>query len=610
MKTLRKLTFSIEILGIVVIALCASILLQYIKKLVIDDEIKNQKSNLAEINYYLDTSLNANMTEFLRMCKIMEEGELHIDMDGFSDLYYVDDDLKLLNILKKEEDSLIFEGYDISTSRLGDFVRSMNTDTPKMSPMMKSSELDSLSVYISLKEDGRYLVGRIGLEKIEEYLKVSAQGQDAIIVVISDDGYVIGSTEEELPLYVVPEFKTEGNYIYEDYFLFKQKNESLGNNLVIMIHEKNVLELLDNVNDLLPVFLAAVIIVMILKIVLQDRLIIKPLKRLSHDIEEWDFESKLEFDYPNVLDTYEIKVISNQFAKKSVEIKEYVKELNDMNKHLEITVEDKTRELTDAVGRLVESEKLASLSNLVAGVAHEVNTPIGVCVTSNSFMMGELEKIRFKFENNRLSKKDLVDFIINVSRSTEIIESNLKRSGDLIKSFKQVAADQASNRTSLFGLRENIEMVVESLRHEYKRFNVKFNIDCPKDLYITASPGEFSQIFTNFIMNSASHAFKDKEGNEIRIKCASEGGNLIIDYEDNGVGIPKENIRKIFEPFFTTNSQSGNTGLGMNIVYNLVSRMSGKISCESDSGEGVCFHIVIPYGMDVRQEGESNSEEN
>jgi len=614
MKTLRGLTLTIEMVGIIVIIICSSILLQNVKAVIVNDEIEDQRSTLEEINYYLNTSLDENMREFIKISEDLEQNKSAIDLDMFSDMYYIDANMRLVEILTKDKESLIFTGYDVSASKLGAFLETLEADTPKISPMMRSLELDTMSVYVGLKTDKNYLVGRIGLEKIMNYLKISAQGQGAIIVVASNDGYVIDSTDISLPFYVVPEFESDTAFEFEDYFLFKQNNDYLGDDLLVLVPKTHVLELLERINEQLPIFFVAIIIFVLLKIIAQEYLIIKPLQRLSSTVESWEVEVQPTMSYKNVLDTKEIKAISNQFTIKSVEIQAYIEELNGanreleiLNKDLEIVVENRTKELTDAIGKLIQSEKLAALSHIVAGVAHEVSTPIGVCVTTNSFLKGELEKLISTFESNQMSKQSLMDFLVKLDESIRIIDNNLIRTVDLVQSFKQVAVDQVSDMHYKFSIKENIEMVVTSLKHEYKRYNVKFKIDCSDALYLSACPGEFSQIFTNFIMNSLHHGFKTKEDNEIAIKCICEDKKFIVEYWDNGIGISEGNIHRIFDPFFTTNRKSGNSGLGMNIVYSLVNRMSGKISCKSGEGKGVYFKIEIPISEDFKVYSEANN---
>ncbi len=176
MKTLRGLTFTIELVGIIVIIICASVLLQSVKTVIVNDEIEDQRSNLEKVNYYLNTNLDENMSEFIKISEDLEQNKVAKDLENFSDMYYIDDNMRLVDILTKEKNSLIFDGYDVSSSKLGDFLKTLEVDTPKISPMMRSLELDTMSVYVGLKTDKNYLVGRIGLEKIMNYLNISAQG--------------------------------------------------------------------------------------------------------------------------------------------------------------------------------------------------------------------------------------------------------------------------------------------------------------------------------------------------------------------------------------------------------------------------------------------------
>ncbi|MEP3047273.1 MAG: PAS domain S-box protein [Roseibium sp.] len=248
---------------------------------------------------------------------------------------------------------------------------------------------------------------------------------------------------------------------------------------------------------------------------------------------------------------------------------------------------------------LVQVEKMASLGGLVAGVAHEVNTPLGVSVTAATYLEEKVAEISANIASGNLRKKDLETFLDTAKQSSSIITSNLHTASNLIRSFKQVAVDQSSEEARTFQFLDYVDEVMQSLLPKMKRTNHKVVIEGDRDITLTSYPGAVSQILTNFIMNSLIHAFDDDDSGEIKIVASQSDNNLHLHYSDDGKGLSDEVKSKIFDPFFTTTRGSGGSGLGMNIVYNLITqRLGGTVTCESKPGEGVNFYIVIPlnYG--------------
>jgi len=244
---------------------------------------------------------------------------------------------------------------------------------------------------------------------------------------------------------------------------------------------------------------------------------------------------------------------------------------------------------------LVESEKMASLGGLVAGVAHEINTPVGVGVTASSFLEDKTKLFKRSVIDGRLKRSDLEKYLKVASESSSIIHKNLNRAADLIKSFKQVAVDQSGEVKRKFKLKQYTAELFISLRPKIKKTPHKIRFNCPEDLEIDSYPGIYSQIITNFIMNSLNHGFEEGEEGLITIDIKTDGRELLIEYIDDGKGMEKETLKKIFDPFFTTSRGLGGTGLGMHIVYNLVTlTLGGKIKCFSRPGEGTTFLIRIP----------------
>jgi len=244
---------------------------------------------------------------------------------------------------------------------------------------------------------------------------------------------------------------------------------------------------------------------------------------------------------------------------------------------------------------LVQTEKLASLGSLVAGLAHEVNTPIGVGLTAATFLEERIDEVAGHVSEESLTRRALDDFLEQSGQSSRIIVSNLHRASDLVRSFKQVAVDQSSDEWRTFKLVDYIEEVLLSLLPQTKKTPHSISVTGDRDIVLTSFPGALSQVVTNLVMNSLAHAFDDGETGEIRIAVSLSGQNAHIHYSDNGKGVSPEVLTRIFDPFFTTKRGSGGSGLGMHIVYNLATRkLGGTVVCDSTPGQGISVHITVP----------------
>lgn len=248
---------------------------------------------------------------------------------------------------------------------------------------------------------------------------------------------------------------------------------------------------------------------------------------------------------------------------------------------------------------LVQSEKMASLGRLVAGFAHELNTPIGVAVGSASALQDNVQCINKLLEQEEVDEEELLENLETVKEAASLTLSNLKRAANLVKSFKRTAVDQTSDQIRRFEVKALIEDVINMLQNRFKRTAIQIQVDCPTELVIKSMPGALEQILTNLLMNSLIHGFDDgKNAGNINIKVQFEENNLHLEYSDTGKGIEPENLEKIFEPFFTTYRAQGGSGLGMYICYNLIiTQLNGTITCESTPGKCIVFRIDYPIDL-------------
>lgn len=255
-------------------------------------------------------------------------------------------------------------------------------------------------------------------------------------------------------------------------------------------------------------------------------------------------------------------------------------------------------ELKRAQEQLVVSEKMVSLGNLVAGVAHEINTPIGIGVSSITHLEKKTKELKKLYEAEEMSEEEFEEYLNDSIELTNLIYMNLNRAAELVKSFKQVAVDQSVEIKREFKIREYTEEVLLSLKNRLKKTHHKVIINCDEELTINSYAGVFSQLITNFVLNSLTHGFKNIESGEIKFDIYKEEDRLIFKYSDSGKGVDKSNIFKIFDPFFTTDREHGSTGLGLHIVYKLVTeKLKGSIECKSEEGKGVEFYINIPLSI-------------
>jgi signal transduction histidine kinase len=254
-------------------------------------------------------------------------------------------------------------------------------------------------------------------------------------------------------------------------------------------------------------------------------------------------------------------------------------------------------ELNAAQQNLIDAERLAALGGLVAGVAHEVNNPIGISLTVASSFARRAEMFEAELRSDgQLRKSQLEEFVRSSRDAAQQLVGNLHRAGELIQSFKQVAVDRSHAERRQFSLSESTDQIVASLRPVLKKAAITLSVDVPEGLVIDGYPGSYGQILTNLFLNAANHAFADGRSGAISISARPRGNDDVeIIFADNGAGMTPDVQRQAFDPFFTTRRNEGGTGLGLHIVYNLVTQqLGGRMMLDSRQGQGTTFRIIMP----------------
>ncbi len=286
-------------------------------------------------------------------------------------------------------------------------------------------------------------------------------------------------------------------------------------------------------------------------------------------------------------DLSEIKTFNEELEDR---VRQRTDELRRSNEELRASLE----QLHEAQNQLVEAEKMAALGRLVAGVAHEINTPVGIGVTAATHLQMKLQEHRATYEQGQLTRGAFEKLLNVAEESCSIIEANLAKAAGLIQSFKRVAVDQAHLEKRWFELSAYLEEVLHTLQPRLKSTPHLVYLNCPPDLKIYSYPGVFSQIISNFVLNSLKHGLDVDRAGQMKICVQLKEDELLLDYHDDGRGIAAEHLKHIFEPFFTTARGRGGTGLGLHIIYNLVTQtLGGQIECSSAPGRGVHFTVKL-----------------
>ena len=300
--------------------------------------------------------------------------------------------------------------------------------------------------------------------------------------------------------------------------------------------------------------------------------------------------------------SHDYQRVNGRLLDKVTDLTRAQQQIIQLNQVLESRVQERTadleaslRQTQQAQEQLIQTEKLAALGSMVAGVAHEINTPLGNCVLAASSLEDTVDELLEMVQSGVIRKQEFLHHMESLKSGFELLTSNLNRGADLVGRFKQVAADQSNDERRLFAFLELLEDTITAMSPRLKRLKCQVEYHCPEGVVLDSYPGDFSQILMNLIMNSLVHGFQGGVEGRILIVAERCGDELHMEYSDNGRGLSSEARTRLFEPFFTTNRERGGTGLGMSIIHSLVcQRLGGQINLESGGEAGVCFRIRVP----------------
>ena len=279
-------------------------------------------------------------------------------------------------------------------------------------------------------------------------------------------------------------------------------------------------------------------------------------------------------------------------------------QLSEFNHHLELKIRKRTEELEQSLSRLketqanlVQSEKMVALGQLVAGIAHEINTPLGISATANAVMLDSVIDASEKVEQGALTKAELERFFADQQETSAMLQRNLERAVNLMRSFKSVAVNQSNDSLLTCNIEQLVNEVLSTVTTMFKSKKYHIKLDVPKGFSLRTYPSAWTQILTNLLMNSHTHAFEHQITGDISIHIKQLGSNYQLTYQDDGTGIPEHIIDKVFDPFVTTKRGSGGSGLGLNILFNLVfEKLNGTVKVEN-LDQGCRFTIECPIDV-------------
>jgi signal transduction histidine kinase len=286
-----------------------------------------------------------------------------------------------------------------------------------------------------------------------------------------------------------------------------------------------------------------------------------------------------------------VSTLRTQYAKANA----LAANLQEVNATLEQRVEERSAQLADMQQKALNSERLTSLGSMVAGISHELNTPLGNALTVSTTLESQVQTLSQRVEEGKLTRSDMSDFLSGAAEMSLLVTQSITRAANLVASFKQVAVDQTSEQRRVFLLDRVVSDNVAALMPSLGRIHVQVVQDIPADIRCDSFPGPLGQVVTNLVQNAAVHGFNDKAVGQIQIIATLQGDQVELVVVDDGMGMDKKVLMHVFDPFFTTQLGKGSSGLGLSVSYRIAtSVLGGSISARSEPGQGSTFTLKFP----------------
>lgn len=642
-ELLRQLVF-VAMIPILVTALYFSIeLLPRLQKDIIDKQqsiavlisqqtVARMHSSEGEIKMF--ASLNKNTQD--RPIEPLFESFVS-QSEIFDTIYLLDQDGTITNIAIKgmdsEQASRIYQQMDMSRTSI--YNANVPIEAEGWSKVFLSVVSGRLSTAFVTRLNGKLLIAELAINRLPQ-LSQDLSKRGVLVMLLDGDQQLIAHPNPDLSQQQInlsnlellsinsTESINSGDFIFrqERYFGSHVTMKELGWSVIIAENRDQINAELYNT---VLFWLLAMLVILAVAIafafqrarVLNERFSV--LNRQSKDVAEGRYNTEVKAS--NIKEFSELSenlsTMAEAIQKRETSLQNKENELRQLNLVLEKRVEERTEKLrstnttlqetvdalSNTMDQLVQSEKLASLGSLVAGISHELNTPIGNANIASTSLNDFAQSLRKQLSEGDVKRSDLDQFLSDTLMATEITERNLNRAAELITSFKQVAADQSSSKRREFSLSEVVHEILLTLQPQTKKRPISIETSIAADIYLDSFPGPLGQVLSNLIINAFIHGFERDEKGEITLRASEEESSVFIYVEDNGKGIDEHLIARVFDPFFTTKLGQGGSGLGLHICHNIVTEiLGGKIVVMSKPNVGTTFTLKIPKIAPVSQQ--------
>jgi len=545
---------------------------------------------------------------------------------------FLESQILIQNIQVLDEEGIVSATYNMETDYIGfDYSNQDIYNQVKNSGQVAWSKVyiplgaNTINMDYVLSVEDQVIIATINLERLNEIFVETTSRSNLIVGVTDSSGtYIMNTDFENVRMRTKDPHYSGGSMEFDRVTIFLDEYYATSDyidKLGWYIATYQPVEQLNQRLNYFVVFSSVVIILMALitmfiglklnSTIFSNLIaIVKKTKAVREGNYRFIIEESRFFEFNEISHNFDLMV--KEVQSRQSEVLSQKSKIEDMNKNLEARIEERTADLNtsnaklektlqhlkETQNQLIESEKLASLGNLVAGLAHEINTPLGLCLTIITYLQDRTIENNKKFQINQLKKSDLTTYFNSAIESEQLVSDNLHRAIDLISNFKLITNEQRNVEKKTILLDDFLLNIIKGLNQELEKSNITLAMTCEEDISIETIPLSLYQVVMNLLMNAKMHAYDDQAG-MINIDASKKDDQAIIIIEDYGSGIDEENLKHIFEPFFTTKRGQGGTGLGLHIVYNTIKQnLNGNITCDSKINHGTKFTITLPLNLE------------